>query len=189
MRSLFFIFLSSSFLFLQSCRTSRKVSSETGKPVISNKQVLQTRNKINSNIPFRTINTKNVSADELVDFASTLTGVRYKYGSAKKEAGFDCSGFITYVFNHFNIQVPRTTIQFSNAGKTVDPEKSKKGDLILFTGTDTTGWYVGHMGIITQNEDGNIRFIHSASGNNKGVMISGMSNYFITKFVKIIRVF
>ncbi|HWH63026.1 MAG TPA: hypothetical protein VNS50_07115, partial [Ginsengibacter sp.] len=71
----------------------------------------------------------------------------------------------------------------------VSLEKSKPGDLILFTGTDTTGWIVGHMGIITQNENGNIQFIHSASGKSIGVIVSGMSKYFELRFVEVIRVF
>ena len=172
---------------LQSCSTSKKA---TEKPASknNNKVVLHTKLQ-KSNIPARTINTKNVSVDEVVTFAETLTGIKYKYGSADKEKGFDCSGFITYVFTHFNIQVPRSSVQFTNAGTTVEPSTSKKGDLILFTGSDTSGWIVGHMGIITENNKGDIKFIHAASGNNKGVMESAMSSYFITRFVKIIRVF
>ena len=49
------------------------------------------------------INTKRTKAEELVDFAETLEGIPYKYGSTDPRTGFDCSGFITYVFNHFGI--------------------------------------------------------------------------------------
>lgn len=170
---------------LQSCSTSKSTAvtgSKKSAPVLSG--INRT-----SNVPARHIDTKNVDANELVQFAEKLSGIKYKYGSAVKEQGFDCSGFIYYVFNHFNIKVPRSSKDFTNAGTEVNPAVSKKGDLILFTGTDTTGWVVGHMGIITQNNGGNIQFIHSASGNNKGVMISAMSSYFITRFVKVIRVF
>ena len=146
-------------------------------------------NKTNSTVPPVIINTKNVVPDSVVAFAKTLIGTKYKYGSAIKEQGFDCSGFITYVFNHFKIQVPRVSKDFTNAGTPVSLEKSKPGDLILFTGTDTTGWIVGHMGIITQNENGNIQFIHSASGKSIGVIVSGMSKYFELRFVEVIRVF
>jgi cell wall-associated NlpC family hydrolase len=177
--------------FLSGCSTT-KSTKETRKikAGVSGNNVAKTNTITHkSNIPPRAINTKNISADALVKFAESLKGVKYKYGSAKIEEGFDCSGFISYVFNHFDIQVPRSSLEFTNAGTTVSLEESKKGDLILFTGTDTTGWVVGHMGIITQNNQGIIQFIHSASGNNKGVMESGMSKYFITRFVKVIRVF
>lgn len=176
-------------VFLDACRTTRskKSSSEitaTEVPVNPAKS-----NNKNDSVPAIIIDTKNVIADSVVAFAKTLIGTRYKYGSAVREQGFDCSGFITYVFNHFKIQVPRISRDFTNAGTPVGVGESKPGDLILFTGTDTTGWIVGHMGIITQNENGKIQFIHSASGKSIGVLISGMSKYFETRLVKVIRVF
>lgn len=172
--------------FLQACSTTRLRKSAAKEVVQKNAPAPVT---INNSVAPVIINTKNVTADSVVDFAKTLIGVRYKYGSAIKEQGFDCSGFITYVFNHFKIQVPRISKDFTNAGTPVSLDESKPGDLILFTGTDTTGWIVGHMGIVTQNENGKIQFIHSASGKSIGVFISGMSKYFETRFVKVIRVF
>lgn len=181
------------FIFMESCSASRHEKSlvKNGKaelkiktPVVSNKI-----SEAGKSVPARTINTKNTDAASVVNFAKTLVGTKYKYGSAIKEKGFDCSGFVTYVFNHFNISVPRVSKDFTNAGTPVPLEKSKKGDLILFTGTDTTGWIVGHMGFITQNDNGKIKFIHSSSGKSIGVIISEMSKYYATRFVKVIRVF
>ncbi|MEO5646888.1 MAG: C40 family peptidase [Chitinophagaceae bacterium] len=135
------------------------------------------------------INTKNVDPDLLVDFAETLVGTKYKYGSANKDQGFDCSGLITYVFTNFKIWVPRSSIDFTNSGVKINLESARRGDLILFTGTDTKGWIVGHMGIITSNEKGIVKFIHSSSGKNVGVIISLMNKYYSTRLVKVIRVF
>ena len=143
--------------------------------------------KIKKYVAPRVVNTKNVSPAELVDFAETLIGVKYKYGSMIKENGFDCSGFINYVFNHFKIYVPRTTVDFTNAGKEIQIKKSKPGDLILFTGSDAGSGIVGHMGIIVDNTNGDLKFIHASS--SRGVMISGMNSYFIPRFVKVNRVF
>ena len=176
--------------FLEACRTTR--SNKSSKEVVPTQTsaTLKKVNKENNTVQHIIIlNTKNVVADSVVRFAKTLIGTKYKYGSAIKEQGLDCSGFITYVFNHFQIQVPRTSKDFTNAGIPVFLDESKPGDLILFTGTDTTGWIVGHMGIITQNDKGKIQFIHSASGKSIGVIISDMSKYFETRFVKVIRVF
>jgi cell wall-associated NlpC family hydrolase len=173
--------------FLQSCSTTRRnKSSATAHEVPIKSRKL---NNVNSTVPPVIINTKNVVADSVVDFAKKLIGIKYKFGSSIKKQGFDCSGFITYVFNHFKIQVPRISKDFTNAGTPVFLDESKPGDLILFTGTDTNGWVVGHMGIITQNENGRLQFIHSASGKSIGVIISGMSKYFETRLVKVIRVF
>lgn len=175
--------------FLTGCHETKSITGNR-KPGVTVGNPANISNTIHkSNIPPRTINTTNVSAEVFVKFAESLKGVKYKYGSAIKENGFDCSGFISYVFSHFNIVVPRSSVEFTNAGITVSLETCKRGDLILFTGSDTSGWIVGHMGIITQNNKGIIKFIHAASGNNKGVMESGMNNYFITRFVKVNRVF
>jgi len=143
--------------------------------------------KIKKYVTPRVVNTKNVAPAELVEFAETLIGVKYKYGSMIKENGFDCSGFINYVFNHFKIYVPRTTVDFTNAGKEIPIEKSKPGDLILFTGSDAGSGIVGHMGIIVDNKNGDLKFIHASS--SRGVMISGMNSYFVPRFVKVNRVF
>jgi cell wall-associated NlpC family hydrolase len=174
--------------FLQSCSTTRSnrssgaVANEA--PAIPGKVT-----RSNTSVPPVMINTKNVDPVSVINFAETLIGTKYKYGSAIKEQGFDCSGFITYVFQHFKIQVPRVSKDFTNAGYPVPLDSGRPGDLILFTGTDTTGWVVGHMGMITANDNGQIKFIHSSSGRSVGVIISPLSKYYATRFVKVIRIF
>src|SRR4051812_31682311 len=49
------------------------------------------------------IQTGNTDPAKLIAFSKTLKGIPYKYASTDPAAGFDCSGFITYVFNHFGI--------------------------------------------------------------------------------------
>lgn len=133
--------------------------------------------------------TGTTSPSELLSYAKTLIGTPYKYASTDPRQGFDCSGFITYVFNHFNIAVPRSSVDFTNVGKEIPPERSMPGDLILFTGTDSTIPVVGHMGIIAENENDNIEFIHSTSGKQKGVVITPFEDYYRSRFVKVIRIF
>lgn len=136
------------------------------------------------------INTRNVLPSSVVAFAQTLRGVPYKYASTDPRQGFDCSGFITYVFNHFNIRVPRSSIDFANVGREVPPKEAKAGDLILFTGTDSTKPVVGHMGIVLNNTDGSdLEFIHSSSGRAHGVTTNPLKGYYQTRFVKVVRVF
>jgi cell wall-associated NlpC family hydrolase len=135
------------------------------------------------------INTGETTPEQLIDFAKSLIGTPYRYGSTDPVNGFDCSGFITYVFNHFDISVPRSSIDFTNYNTEVEPGRSKPGDLILFTGTDSTIREVGHMGIITTVEKNKIEFIHSTSGKANGVTITPLNDYYRGRFVKIIRVF
>lgn len=129
-----------------------------------------------------------VTRQELVGYAKTLIGVPYKYASTNPADGFDCSGFITYVFNHFNIEVPRSSVDFTNVGKEVNTKDALEGDLILFTGTNDSIRIVGHMGIVTENAD-TLKFIHSTSGKAMGVTISGLNGYYERRFVKVVRVF
>lgn len=130
---------------------------------------------------------KGLRGEELVDYAETLLGVPYLYASTDPSLGFDCSGFITYVFNHFSIAVPRSSIDFTTVGKEVDLESAKEGDLILFTGTVDSIRIVGHMGIVTQNTD-TLKFIHSSSGKAKGVTISSLNDHYKKRLVKVTRV-
>jgi cell wall-associated NlpC family hydrolase len=137
----------------------------------------------------KTIQPGKVKPEVLVTYAKTLLGTPYLYGSTDPAEGFDCSGFITHVFNHFDIKVPRSSIDFTFVGTGVLLKNAKPGDLILFTGTDATIRQVGHMGIITSNIDGAIQFIHSTSGKAKSVVITSLENYYNRRFVKVIRVF
>jgi cell wall-associated NlpC family hydrolase len=129
-----------------------------------------------------------VAPRELVDFAKSQTGVPYKYASTDPLIGFDCSGFITYVFNHFNIKVPRSSVDFTNVGTEVDIAGAKEGDLILFTGTNDSIRIVGHMGIVVENTD-TLKFIHSTSGRAMGVTISPFSEHYRKRFMKVVRLF
>lgn len=139
-------------------------------------------------LPSANVDTRNVSPAALVSYSKTLLGIPYKYASADPAEGFDCSGFITYTFNHFDIAVPRASVDFTHVGKEVIMNDARTGDLILFTGTDSLERTVGHMGIITENTD-SLRFIHSSSGKIYGVTITALNNYYKGRLVKIIRVF
>ena len=134
------------------------------------------------------INTKNVSPEKLMRFAETLIGVPYKYASTDPKAGFDCSGFITYVFNHFDIKVPRSSFDFTNVGEPLEEGQVKRGDIILFTGTDPTETNVGHMGLVVSNAD-SLRFIHSTSGKAYSVTITPLNTYYRNRLVGFRRIF
>lgn len=136
-----------------------------------------------------TINTGNTTPAELLAFAQTLTGTPYLYGSTDPAQGFDCSGFITYVFNHFNIAVPRASIDFTFVNHEIELREAKTGDLVLFTGTDSTIRKVGHMGILIARPGQELAFIHSTSGKAKGVTETPLNTYYMGRFMKILRIF
>ncbi len=168
-------------------RDTLTVYADTVKPIfIVDSQLISHDAEIrNQNFP-KTID--RVSPSELVSFAKSLIGIPYKYASIDPNIGFDCSGFITFVFKHFDIEVPRSSIDFTNVGKEIRLEDAKEGDLILFNGTVNSNRTVGHMGIVTENAY-SLKFIHSTSGRKYGVTISEFSNNYKARFVKVIRIF
>ncbi|MEO6499665.1 MAG: NlpC/P60 family protein [Mucilaginibacter sp.] len=135
------------------------------------------------------IETGKTTPEEIIAFARTLTGVPYLAGSTDPAQGFDCSGFITYVFNHFGITVPRRSMDFTNVNREVKVSDAKAGDLILFTGTDSTIRVVGHMGIVVSAAGAPVTFIHSTSGKAMGVTETSLNPYYTGRFEKIIRIF
>ncbi|MDN4605956.1 NlpC/P60 family protein [Sporosarcina highlanderae] len=96
------------------------------------------------------------------EFAINFEGTPYKFAGNTPEEGFDCSGFIVYVFNHFNIKLPRTSEgQFSH-GTPVATEDLQPGDLVFFKDTYKPG--ISHTGIYL----GDNQFI-SAENEKRGV--------------------
>jgi murein DD-endopeptidase / murein LD-carboxypeptidase len=139
--------------------------------------------------PVEHIITGKTTPAELVTYATSLTGIPYKYGSIDPKEGFDCSGFITYVFHHFGIIVPRRSVDFTNVDHEISLQDAKTGDLILFTGTDSTDRTVGHMGIIITQPTGPPKFIHSTSGKAYGVTTTPLNTYYMGRYMKTIRIF
>ncbi len=129
--------------------------------------------------------------DSLIAFAKTQLGTNYCYATSDPKIGFDCSGFVYYVFNHFHIKVPRSSKEFKNFGLKIPLDSAKKGDVIVFTGTNAKYRSPGHVGIIIENNAGIPTFIHSSSGKKKGVIISDFneSPYYKKRFIKVVRVF
>lgn len=113
--------------------------------------------------------------NELIEFARGFLGVPYRYASAKPKYGFDCSGFVHFVFGNFGIQVPHSSRAFKNLGKLVKPEDFKVGDVLVFYGY-RNATQIGHVGIICEAAGMNSKFIHASSGKAKEVIISELNS-------------
>jgi hypothetical protein len=102
----------------------------------------------------------SVSAATLVRTAHRYEGVRYSYGGATPTRGFDCSGFVQYVFARHGLDLPRTARQMSQLGEPLplDLDELREGDLLFFADNGTR---IDHVAIYL----GDGRIIHStASG-------------------------
>jgi len=113
--------------------------------------------------------------DVLVN-ALSLTGVRYKYGGNSPETGFDCSGFVRYVFKQAtSLSLPHNALAISRLGQTVPKEELKPGDLVFF---NTLKSAFSHVGIYL----GNNRFIHSPSSGGKVKVESMQDGYWAKRY-------
>ena len=117
-----------------------------------------------------------ISPDSLVNYAKSYLGKPYKWGSSNGEA-FDCSGFVSFIFRHFNVSTPHGARDYYHLGVPVPIDSCRKGDIILFTGTNFSRKSVGHVGIVISNQGEPLKFIHSSSSKNHwGVTITDYNN-------------
>ena len=134
---------------------------------------------------------KTINADSLVSYCKKQLGAKYQYANCDPETGFDCSGFVYYVFEHFKVKVPRSSIDYENFGTKVSMDSCKIGDIIIFTGTEATKRSPGHVGIIISKPGEELQFIHSSSDKKTpGIKISNYktSENYKKRYLKIVRV-
>ena len=132
----------------------------------------------------------SVAADSLIAYGKKYLGVKYKYGSIDPSRGFDCSGFVYHVFLHYNLKVPRASMDYEQAGKIIPLDSCQPGDVIVFTGTNAKIRKPGHVGIILSKPGEEIQFIHSSSGKKRnGVIVSNFkeSPYYRERFIKVVN--
>ncbi len=111
---------------------------------------------------------------KIATYAQGFVGCPYVYGGTSP-SGFDCSGFVQYVYRQFGISINRTaTAQLSN-GYRVERSAMRPGDLVFFGYGSTAS----HVGIYI----GNGKFVH-AQNSNTGVVITDLSvSYYDNRFL------
>ncbi|MGH4140597.1 C40 family peptidase [Clostridium sp.] len=129
-----------------------------------------------------------INKDDLVSYSSTFLGMHYLWGGTTPalsditgkyiSGGFDCSGFVQYIYKNFGITLPRTTMDQVNKGVSVNINNLQIGDLVFFTTDPVLPNEVSHVGIYI----GNNKFIHSPKENDV-IKISKLSGYYKDKFV------
>lgn len=112
--------------------------------------------------------------EALLAFAMKLRDIRYHRGGRAPSTGFDCSGFVRYVFSHsIGLDLPTNSASQFLAGLKVKRNEMKTGDLVFFR---TRGKAISHVGIYIDNG----QFIHSPSA-GKTVRVDNLNEAYWSK--------
>ncbi|KKO53868.1 C40 family peptidase [Paenibacillus sp. DMB20] len=114
------------------------------------------------------------AGNKVVSLAKQYQGTQYVWGGSSPSAGFDCSGYVKYVYNKMGVSLPRSSVSMHNhAGTAVSKSNLKPGDLVFFV---TNKVSTSHVGIYI----GDNKFI---SATNSGVTIASLgSSYWGPKY-------
>ena len=118
----------------------------------------------------------------IVSEASKYMGIPYRWGGTSPQTGFDCSGFVQFIFRHtLNIKLPRMPVDMSRLGLRINREELAPGDLVFF---NTRGGKFTHVGIYVNDS----QFIHSPMPGTR-VTVSRMdSAYYRHRFTYAVRI-
>ncbi|WP_031456074.1 C40 family peptidase [Flavobacterium chungangense] len=129
-----------------------------------------------------------IERDSIISYAKQHLGTRYLYASSNPGKGFDCSGFVYYVFKNFGLTLPRSSGGYKNIGKSLKPEEFKVGDVLVFYGYKDRN-VIGHVGIICEANGMQSKFIHASSGKAQKVTITALDEeHYTRRFYKCVDV-
>ncbi|MCM3004265.1 C40 family peptidase [Priestia koreensis] len=139
---------------------------------VMGKRTYQALTTVKSNSKVAGIST-SASADELINEAKKYSGISYKWGG-ESPSGFDCSGFLVYVFNKaLGQDLPRTVADIHKQGTSVS--EPQRGDIVFF---ETYKAGPSHAGIYL----GDNKFIHASS--SKGISVADLtSSYWSPRYL------
>jgi len=111
----------------------------------------------------------------LIGHALSLDGTRYRPGGNSPEAGFDCSGFVSYLYRRLGIELPRSSSDQFVALPRIERSSLQPGDLVYFRTAGSRR--ISHVGMFL----GGDRFIHATSSSTRRVMVSSLSERYWTR--------
>src|SRR5688572_28146669 len=130
--------------------------------------------------PRRSLGEGGAGGYEISGTALTLRGTPYRDGGMDPN-GFDCSGFVWYVFGAHGIAAPRTVSEQARWGEQVDAADLRPGDLVFFT---TTAPGPTHVGIVIGGDS----FVHAPSSSGVVRVERLSASYWSSRFVAARRV-
>lgn len=125
-----------------------------------------------------------IKALEIVAFARTYLGTPHRFGKLSRK-GTDCSGLTTMCFKKYGLNLPRSSGGQASIASGVNRKQLKIGDLVFFHPSPNSS-RISHVGIISQIQHNNIRFIHTST--KRGVVEDNfLHHHWQKRFAKAIR--
>jgi cell wall-associated NlpC family hydrolase len=113
---------------------------------------------------------------QVADLAQQYVGSPYRWGGFSP-AGFDCTGFVMWVFSQFGVSLPHNEAGQLSSGERISADDLQPGDVLVFANTYRRG--LSHVGIYL----GDGRFVHAADESH-GVLVSSLwDGYWEVRFV------
>lgn len=100
--------------------------------------------------------------DSIIGFARTHLGTPYKWAGTTPD-GFDCSGFVYYVFHHFDILIPRMPSDIATGREKLEISELRPGDFAYFKGRNVHSDRIGHIALVTGKTENGFRMIHAST--------------------------
>jgi cell wall-associated NlpC family hydrolase len=118
----------------------------------------------------------------IIGLAQSQVGARYTWAGTSPATGFDCSGFVYWVFNTIGYNMPRTMEDQLASGRRIPIDQLRPGDIVFFGDTYTSG--LSHDGIYV----GDGKFIHAVD-ESTGVAITPINSaYWAERYYGAVRV-
>ena len=130
------------------------------------------------NVDFIWTGKESEKRNGIVQFADDFLGVKYVFGG-NDPAGFDCSGFTSYVMYNFNLLIPRRAVEQYTEAKKISEEEAHMGDFVFFS----NGGEVNHVGILINKPGAEKAMIHASSSQGIQLISIEQSSYWKSRIV------
>jgi N-acetylmuramoyl-L-alanine amidase len=102
------------------------------------------------------------TVNSLINEAEKYLNTRYTYGGNSPQQGFDCSGYVKYIYSKYGVNLPRVSREQAKQGTKVKPNEAAPGDLIYF---GPRKGKITHIGIVVSQPGKSLKMIHASSSN------------------------